>query len=238
MANNDTTAGDLNYADTPGKTADARRGIEPMKRKRRISIRFPHSPTGKWPSAQRLPSEKSVSVERLPWVQAPHLSPNPEGGCGIRCSLRWRPLLPMCRCGPHTRRFAHMNRASPSPMILPAGMQMRLQTRLASPGSLLAHFPNFRMQGSETFRQRVGDFRIVYQFDIQRNGSLISSKPASRGRIQTSRRDHKGMNTGLVLESSQVCFWGSSVNAHFWPSVRTCLSGCEVESEFRNTGQA
>jgi len=52
---------------------------------------------------------------------------------------------------------------------LPAGMQTRLQTRIHSLGVRLAHSLHFRMQGADTFRLRVGDYRIIYQFDIQRN---------------------------------------------------------------------
>jgi mRNA-degrading endonuclease RelE of RelBE toxin-antitoxin system len=52
---------------------------------------------------------------------------------------------------------------------LPAGGQRRLQARLDSLGLRLPHYPHFRMQGCDTFRLRVGDYRIIYQFDIQRN---------------------------------------------------------------------
>lgn len=52
---------------------------------------------------------------------------------------------------------------------LPAGMQARLQARIDALGVRLAGYPHFRMQGADTFRLRVGDYRIIYQFDIQRN---------------------------------------------------------------------
>ena len=54
-------------------------------------------------------------------------------------------------------------------VALPAGAQTRLQARLDSLGLRLPHYPHFRMQGCDTFRLRVGDYRIIYQFDIQRN---------------------------------------------------------------------
>ena len=52
---------------------------------------------------------------------------------------------------------------------LPAGLQARLQARIDSLGVRLAGYPHFRMQGADTFRLRIGDYRIIYQFDIERN---------------------------------------------------------------------
>lgn len=48
-------------------------------------------------------------------------------------------------------------------------MQARLQARIDSLGVRLSGYPHFRMQGADTFRLRVGDYRIIYQFDLQRN---------------------------------------------------------------------
>jgi mRNA-degrading endonuclease RelE of RelBE toxin-antitoxin system len=48
-------------------------------------------------------------------------------------------------------------------------MQARLQARIDSLGCRLARYAHFRMQGADTFRLRVGDYRVIYQFDIQRN---------------------------------------------------------------------
>lgn len=52
---------------------------------------------------------------------------------------------------------------------LPAELRARLQARIDSVGLRLAGYPHFRMQGADTFRLRVGDYRIIDQFDIQRN---------------------------------------------------------------------
>ena len=52
---------------------------------------------------------------------------------------------------------------------LPEEMQARVQARIDSVGFRLRTYPHFRMQGADTFRLRVGDYRIIYQLDIERN---------------------------------------------------------------------
>ena len=52
---------------------------------------------------------------------------------------------------------------------LPAEIQARLQVRIDSVGRRLPSYPHFRMQGADTFRLRVGDYRVIYQFDTRQN---------------------------------------------------------------------
>ena len=53
--------------------------------------------------------------------------------------------------------------------VLSAELQARLQACVDTVGVRLAGYPHFRMQGADTYRLRVGDYRIIYQFDIHRN---------------------------------------------------------------------
>lgn len=52
---------------------------------------------------------------------------------------------------------------------LPAGLQRRVQSRIDDMGRRLRSFPHYPMQGADTYRLRVGDYRIIYQFDAARN---------------------------------------------------------------------
>jgi len=52
---------------------------------------------------------------------------------------------------------------------LPQEVQARIQNRIDGLGQNLRNFPHHRMQGVDAFRLRVGDFRIVYQFNLEKN---------------------------------------------------------------------
>lgn len=56
---------------------------------------------------------------------------------------------------------------------LPANIQERIQHRLDELGHELRTFPHHRMQGVNAFRLRVGDYRIIYQFDSDQNLLLL-----------------------------------------------------------------
>ncbi len=52
---------------------------------------------------------------------------------------------------------------------LPPGMQAHLQRKTDELGCNLRGFPHHRMQGVEAFRMRVGDFRVIYQCNVEKN---------------------------------------------------------------------
>jgi len=52
---------------------------------------------------------------------------------------------------------------------LPQDVQARIQRRIDELGQNLRGFPHYRMQGVDAFRLRVGDYRIIYQFNVDKN---------------------------------------------------------------------
>lgn len=56
---------------------------------------------------------------------------------------------------------------------LPADVQSRIQHHLDDLGRSLRSFPHHPMQGIDAFRLRVGDYRIIYQFDTEQNLLLL-----------------------------------------------------------------
>lgn len=48
---------------------------------------------------------------------------------------------------------------------LPGSVQARIQRKLDDMGSRLTTFPHYRMAGSDKYRLRVGDYRVIYRFD-------------------------------------------------------------------------
>ena len=52
---------------------------------------------------------------------------------------------------------------------LPHDIQARIQRRIDELGQNLRGFPHYRMQGVDVFRLRVGDYRIIYQFNAEKN---------------------------------------------------------------------
>lgn len=52
---------------------------------------------------------------------------------------------------------------------LPPAVQDRIEGRIRDMGRRLASFPHQRLQGRPEFRLRVGDYRIIYGFDVQRH---------------------------------------------------------------------
>ena len=49
---------------------------------------------------------------------------------------------------------------------LPASIHERIQRRLDSMGLRLGAFPHYRMTNSDKYRLRVGDYRVIYRFDL------------------------------------------------------------------------
>jgi mRNA interferase RelE/StbE len=56
---------------------------------------------------------------------------------------------------------------------LPGDIQERVQAKIDEVGQRLPSFPHYHMEGADTYRLRVGDYRIIYQFDIARNELLL-----------------------------------------------------------------
>jgi mRNA interferase RelE/StbE len=52
---------------------------------------------------------------------------------------------------------------------LPPEIQARIQTKIDEMGSRLAGFPHYRLTGSDRFRLRVGDYRIIYAVEVAKN---------------------------------------------------------------------
>jgi mRNA interferase RelE/StbE len=52
---------------------------------------------------------------------------------------------------------------------LPKDIQERIQRRIDDLGRNLQEFSHRRLQGVDAFRLRVGDYRIVYEFNVERN---------------------------------------------------------------------
>ncbi len=51
----------------------------------------------------------------------------------------------------------------------PPGLQRQIESKIDDLGRRLGSYPHTRMQGVEAFRLRVGDYRIIYQFDLAKN---------------------------------------------------------------------
>ena len=52
---------------------------------------------------------------------------------------------------------------------LPPQIQRRLEAKIRQLGRRLEDFPHQRLQGRPEFRLRVGDYRVLYQFDLTQN---------------------------------------------------------------------
>jgi mRNA interferase RelE/StbE len=52
---------------------------------------------------------------------------------------------------------------------LPPKIQARIQTKIDDMGSRLAGFSHYRLAGSDRFRLRVSDYRIIYAIDVEKN---------------------------------------------------------------------
>ena len=52
---------------------------------------------------------------------------------------------------------------------LPEDVRRRIEAALDDMGLRLATYPHYRMTGNTHCRLRVGDYRVIYAFDVQRN---------------------------------------------------------------------
>jgi Cytotoxic translational repressor of toxin-antitoxin stability system len=51
---------------------------------------------------------------------------------------------------------------------LPTKIRERVQVKLDTMGLQLEEFPHYRMTNSDKYRLRVGDYRIIYRFDLSK----------------------------------------------------------------------
>jgi mRNA interferase RelE/StbE len=52
---------------------------------------------------------------------------------------------------------------------LDAGFRSRVQAKISELGRNLETYPHQRLKGRTEFKLRVGDYRVIYDFDIVRN---------------------------------------------------------------------
>ncbi len=52
---------------------------------------------------------------------------------------------------------------------LPPAIRARIQERIDELGTQLGRFPHHRLKGSQRYRLRVGDYRIIYALELERN---------------------------------------------------------------------
>jgi mRNA interferase RelE/StbE len=51
---------------------------------------------------------------------------------------------------------------------LPANIQLQVQSKIDEIGLRLAEFPHYRMTGCDSYRVRIGDYRVIYEFDVSK----------------------------------------------------------------------
>lgn len=52
---------------------------------------------------------------------------------------------------------------------LPHHIRSLIESKIREMGRRLENYPHHRLQGRSEFRLRVGDYRIIYEFDVQKN---------------------------------------------------------------------
>ena len=52
---------------------------------------------------------------------------------------------------------------------LTPGVRSQIQAKIRELGARLDQFPHQRLQGRSEYRLRVGDYRVIYEFDLQKN---------------------------------------------------------------------
>jgi mRNA interferase RelE/StbE len=66
----------------------------------------------------------------------------------------------------HGNLFARIRREVPSAAI---AVRERIESRIRQLGGHLESFPHTRLQWRPEFRLRIGDYRVIYEFDLTRN---------------------------------------------------------------------
>lgn len=58
---------------------------------------------------------------------------------------------------------------------LPLDLQRRIAAKIDDIGLRLDRYPHYRMAGSNSYRFRVGDYRVIYEFDISTGKIFFAS---------------------------------------------------------------
>ena len=66
---------------------------------------------------------------------------------------------------------------------LPAAVRARIEAKIDEIGLRLKSFPHHRLKGSNRFRARVGDYRIIYTFDAEQKQDSSARYWASPGNL-------------------------------------------------------
>ena len=54
-------------------------------------------------------------------------------------------------------------------LSLSAALQERINRKIDEMGLRLREYPHYRMKGTDRLRLRVGDYRVIYRVDVERN---------------------------------------------------------------------
>ncbi|MDQ6622638.1 MAG: type II toxin-antitoxin system RelE/ParE family toxin [Verrucomicrobiota bacterium] len=54
-------------------------------------------------------------------------------------------------------------------LSLPEGVRAAIESKIDQLGARLSNFPHQRLKGRAEYRLRVGDYRVIYDFDRERN---------------------------------------------------------------------
>ena len=57
----------------------------------------------------------------------------------------------------------------------PPDIQARIQRKLDDVGRRLESYPHYQMTGLTAFRLRVGDYRVIYRFDLRKNEIYVAA---------------------------------------------------------------
>jgi mRNA interferase RelE/StbE len=110
---------------------------------------------------------------------------------------------------------------------LPPGARERIQAKIDLMGSRLAASPHFRTAGSERSRLRIGDYRVIYRFDLGKRGIYLLAVGHRREIYQLVQRFHPEFEA--VYEERYQERYG------FWASfdgrpARTVITVCRSAS--------
>ena len=56
---------------------------------------------------------------------------------------------------------------------LPALIREQIESKIDELGTRLDRFPHHRLKGSHDFRSRVGNYRVIYQFDARQHINFL-----------------------------------------------------------------